>query len=121
MSTTNTLFSYLYRDAGNYKQFGEIVFAGAPTDELLQRLEKTLSDHILFIARQVDVPEVSFEATGTYQRNIDDHPWHEFESMEPTEDPPDDARHRTIEELVTQFESASKAGWKPDRSWLGWW
>jgi hypothetical protein len=116
MGTTNTLFNYLYRDAGNYKRWGEIVFAGAPSDAFTLRLKKVLYDGALFIASQVNVPDVSFEASGTDPRDNDDHPWHEFSSMENSSQPPNDPSKRTIEELVGQFERAAKDGWRPKSS-----
>jgi hypothetical protein len=71
----NTRFLYLYLDAGNWKSYGEIVFEGASTESLKERLVATLATDDLFIAEQVRVPDLFFE---DWPDEDDDHCWHEF-------------------------------------------
>ncbi|WP_026441565.1 hypothetical protein [Pseudacidobacterium ailaaui] len=54
----NTAFEYLYRDSGNNKNWGRVVFAGAITPDETARFIKALEDGAYFIATQIKVPEV---------------------------------------------------------------
>lgn len=95
----NIRFNYLYRDAGNYKAYGVIVFSGADrvsaTDAELV-LEKLLIDGEYFVAGDVDVPDLRPAALDCML----DHDWHEVESLEDCVDPPDDQFGRTIVEFI---------------------
>ena len=54
----NIRFAYLYRDASNYKQHGEVIFSNEKqfaVDEIEKRIRSFLSDGLFFIARQVHV------------------------------------------------------------------
>lgn len=104
----NSVFGYLYRDGSNYKAWGEVVFAGAPSDELRTRIVEALSDHEFFIAEQIRVPECFFDSWPRYE---DDHCWHEFNSLEADDRQPDDEFGRTIEQFVADIERASASGW----------
>lgn len=127
---TNTRFTYLYRDADNYKNFGAVVFAGIIDSELRRRFERALDGGEYFIAEQLGVPEVFLwdpdapdydiddEHTwpeelgaGKYKINASDHCWHEFDDFELTADAPTDVRRRTIGVFVSDVENASRAGW----------
>lgn len=107
-------FSYLYRDASNYKAHGHVVFAGDySVDELevlKSRLARELADGDSFVAAQVGVPDVFLWASGGYRPTEDDHGWHEFDGVELVCDAPDDARGRTFEEFVSTFVDLS---WNP--------
>lgn len=83
----NTLFSYMYRDASNYKQHGEVVFRGTFTPAQEKALKAALEDGEFFNAKVVKVPEVFFETCGE-----DDHGWHEFVSLSRTNKKPTDGR-----------------------------
>ena len=53
----NTKLSYMYRDANNYKQWEEIVFAGVLKDE--EKLKKIkFIDGEFFIPGKVDLPDL---------------------------------------------------------------
>lgn len=104
----NTRFEYLYRDGSNYKQWREIVFRGDCDDRLRNRLVRALDSGDLMIAHQVRLPELFF--TGPVYG--DDHCWHEFHKIEPTDDPPDDALNRTFTEFVQEVEQAASDGWQ---------
>ncbi len=73
-------FNYLYRDSGNFKQFGSVAFgnnSGISTAELETRLRKMLIDGLYFVARNAGVPNLW---TCTYNAELD-HGWHEFEGL----------------------------------------
>jgi len=109
---TNVRFVYMYRDASNYKQHGEVIL---PNETLLTvedvdtQIRSLLSDGLFFIARQVQIEERFFDVVSE-----DDHPWHEFVSVEVTTDPafdpvPDDKRE--INAFLKELEQAHHTGW----------
>lgn len=104
----NTLFTYLYRDGGNYKKYGEVVFSGEPgarTAEMMRLAERDP----LFIAAQVRIPNVFlFEELPP---NGDDHCFHEFFSIEVTQASSDDNLNRSIEEFADEFAAEATKGW----------
>ncbi|MBI3283544.1 MAG: hypothetical protein HYZ65_01650 [Burkholderiales bacterium] len=60
----NIRFSYLYCDAGNFKNFGEVVFANPnnlPLEELSAKVKQALLDGMFFDAYAVGVPELFFD------------------------------------------------------------
>jgi hypothetical protein len=107
-ASMNSLFEYLYRDGGNWKQWGSVVFRGAPPPDAEERFRKACDRSELFIADQVRLPEVFFTE---YPVNDDDHCYHEYWSIAATDDPPNDAHDRTIDEFVEEFELA-KTKWR---------
>lgn len=74
-----TLFEYRYRDAGNYKARGSVVFDGALSEVQLDVVRAALADDGFFIAEQLNVPPLYKQL---YQWSggptDDDHCWHEF-------------------------------------------
>jgi hypothetical protein len=126
----NTAFEYLYRDGGNNKNWGRVVFAGAITPDETARFIKALEDGTYFIAAQIKVPEVflwsvdadydpdddstypAFLASGRYVISDGDHCLHEFSSFEATDDEPTDELKRSVTEFVNQVEIESRRGWK---------
>lgn len=73
-------FNYLYRDAGNFKQFGSVVFDNKeciPTDVLKNQFRTTLIDGQHFVAADVGIPNLWVCA---YDAELD-HEWHEFEGL----------------------------------------
>ncbi len=83
-------FAYMYRDAGNYKQHGAVVLSnteGLGIESAEIRL-RAMCDGDCFNAAQVGLHEPFFEDGAT----DDDHAWHEFVSLEATQDEPTDVR-----------------------------
>jgi hypothetical protein len=79
----NIEFSYLYRDAGNNKNFSSVIFAnpnGLEIEALSQLIISKLYDGIAFYNHEFLVPDLHF---GTWDNQLD-HTWHEFESIEYT-------------------------------------
>ena len=93
----NTLITYLYRDACNYKVHNEAVVKGLMTQEQEQRILNSLQDGEYFIPHLVGLPEERF-ATETE----DDHPYFEYRSLSPTNAPA--SCDMDVEELVSAFE-----------------
>lgn len=75
----NTRFSYLYRDACNYKKFNDVVLSGIIKEN---QIESFLKDKLFFIPSEVGLPDLQDDFFS-----VDDHIWHEFEKIELTEEP----------------------------------
>jgi hypothetical protein len=109
---TNIRFIYLYRDASNYKQHGEVILSNETQitlEEIDQQIRSHLSDGLFFIARQVQLEERFFAVV-----NEDDHPWHEFVQVEATTDPtfdPVPEAKRDIAQFLQELEQAHHTGW----------
>lgn len=87
MTTTNTniCLRYLYRDGGNYKNYGTVVFAnslGRSLREVNDLLQSCLIDHLFFVASDWGVPDLHF-SEYPYDEEID-HDWHEYEGVSTT-------------------------------------
>ena len=110
----NIKFNYLYRDAGNYKRWGSVVFSNAEETALSSvaaHLRNTFSKENFFVAHQIRVPEVFFYTRGN--ATSDDHCFHEFDKVEETLEPPNDLHSRTIREFLAEAQSKAKRGWIP--------
>ena len=109
---TNIRFVYMYRDASNYKQHGEVIFPNESLlsiEEIDQKIHSFLSDGLFFIARQVQVEERFFDVV-----NGDDHPWHEYVQVETTAAPacdPIPEHKRDIGIFLQDLEQANRSGW----------
>ena len=82
-SNNNIKLNYLYRDAGNYKEFGDIIFTNQNSksaEEIELVIRKNLIEEEFFIPEKWNVPRLSFE---NYSPELD-HDYHEFESLEIT-------------------------------------
>ncbi|MEL1245149.1 hypothetical protein AAEO56_12805 [Flavobacterium sp. DGU11] len=76
----NLKFNYLYRDSSNYKNFGNVIFANLNNiqlDVIENAIKRNLIDGEFFSAEEWRLPNLFFET-----QNVDDHKWHEFESLE---------------------------------------
>ena len=105
----NIKFNYLYRDAGNYKSWGKVIYANPdalPLNEIEKRLRQAFDQETYFIADQIGLAEMFFEGFTD-----DDHCYHEFCSVESTEKDTTDSLRRTIKSFVEQVESESLHGW----------
>jgi hypothetical protein len=99
----------MYRDASNYKQFGEAVVSGEYTADEKSAIMGCLDDVTDggFIPQQVDLPALQERMTGFPSE--DDHCWHDLEEIELTNEEP--TLQMTIRELVKKFEEAKEVGW----------
>jgi hypothetical protein len=83
----NIKFSYLYRDAANYKNFSFVIFGGDEGIRLsyLQSLiQSKLIDGTWFYAGQWELPDLHFNNWN----DEFDHTFHEFECIEYTDEAP---------------------------------
>lgn len=95
----NTKFTYLYRDAGNYKNWGEVVFSNTqaiPIDQINERIESLLIDKQNFVASDLKLPDLHFEKHDP----ASDHSWHEFSSCTDTEEEVTDVYGRDITDVI---------------------
>lgn len=102
----NVRFEYLYRDAGNFKKWGEVVFSNphdVPADTIASMADQVLIDRTFFVAAKADVPDLHF---AEHNEELD-HGWHEVHAFRLTDDSPNDVRSRNIEEFIDSLRSAS--------------
>ncbi|MBI5352084.1 MAG: hypothetical protein HZB50_05555 [Chloroflexi bacterium] len=109
----NIKFNYLYRDGGNFKSWGEVVFAN-PQQLTLGEIDAKLIDAFLpdklFIANQISIPEKFSFANGICTKY--DHCYHEYDSTEISQENPTDTSERSITDFLKAVRSASKLGWR---------
>jgi hypothetical protein len=101
----NIRFEYLYRDAGNFKNWGDLVFSNPhniKADLIKSMAENVLIDQAYFVASKADVPDLHFKE---YDEQLD-HGWHEVQSFLPTKEAPNDPRGRSIEEFIESLRFA---------------
>lgn len=91
-SNTNIKFSYLYRDAGNYKIFCEVIFNN-PENLSIERIENeiksNLIDRVYFVPASLEIPILAFD---DYDEELD-HSWNELEIVEITNEKATDKRN----------------------------
>jgi hypothetical protein len=102
----NVRFEYLYRDAGNFKNWGEVVFSNPrdiPVGLVSAIASEFLIDRTFFVAVKAKVPDLHF---AEFNENLD-HGWHETHAFRSTDELPNDSRNRNIEEFIQALRSAS--------------
>jgi hypothetical protein len=109
----NIAFQYLYRDGGNYKKHGRVVFSNP--DQLTPEfagiaLENAFLPDGLFIASQIRLPEVFLYSDEGF--SCDDHCYHEFGSARSTQDVANDEHARSISEFLAEVMTESTRGWQ---------
>ena len=80
----NVQFSYLYRDSGNYKNFGVLIFENTSDitiDDLKNLIKSKLICDTWFYTYQWQLPDLRFPECD-YEVNPS---WHEFENVEYTD------------------------------------
>lgn len=99
-SKNNIKFNYLYRDGGNYKIFGNVIFHNLENIDL-ERIEKeirnSLIDQEFFDPFKWNIPILAFDEIN---KEID-HGWNEFERIETTNEEATD--NRSILEFIQQI------------------
>jgi len=108
----NIKFNYLYRDGGNFKSWGEVIFSN-PEKMTVNEIEAKLISVFLpdkqFIASQIDIPEKFLLLDGKFTKH--DHCYHEFDSVEICQEISTDVLDRSISDFLNDVEMASKTGW----------
>lgn len=109
----NTKLEYLYRDAANYKEYGEVVFAGEATEEQLRRLEAALISGELLVADQVGLPDLApwLRGENVYDDELD-HPFHEIIWPPTATTQAPDQPAVTFEAFLRRVEARARAGWR---------
>jgi len=99
-SGTNLKFEYLYRDAGNYKQFGSIILSnphGLTPEQATEKLLQNLVDEAFFDPIKVNVPLLE-----KYDFDPElDHGWYEFDLFSETSEAPTESV--IIDDFLTRF------------------
>ncbi|MEI6749197.1 MAG: hypothetical protein WCM93_08555 [Bacteroidota bacterium] len=100
-SSNNIKFSYLYRDGGNYKLFGETIFSNPDNltlTEIESKIKSRLIDGEFFYAKNWSIIPLQFDK---YNEELD-HGWHEYESVEITDEVA--TANHTVKELLKIIE-----------------
>ena len=109
---SNAKMTYLYRDAGNYKRWAEVIFSNAErlqSDAAIESVNKALTADGLFIASQIRLAEAFL--SEEYPINSYDHCFHEFYSLAATEEPPSDSHGRSLTEFLEEMCTEARRGW----------
>jgi hypothetical protein len=96
----NIKFSYLYRDGGNYKNYNFLIFSNPSNvdlSELTTLLQSKLIDNTWFYVNEWRLPDLHFNNRD----NITDPTWHEFESIEYTDEPQNTPLN--LDELISEI------------------
>jgi hypothetical protein len=102
----NIRFNYLYRDGGNYKQYGSVVFSNPhhrALREVEQSIRSALIDGEFFNASRWQLPDLREQEWDDEM----DHDWHEFESVEEIEG--DGKTYPSIEDLLHRIKRHQEA------------
>lgn len=95
----NVKFEYLYRDASNYKNWGDVIFSNKSEmkiEDIEVQIKNNLIDNQFFIAEHLDIPVLYFEK---YDFEVD-HNWHEFYAISTTRHIENDPRKRDIINII---------------------
>ncbi len=102
-SSPNVMFSFVYRDAGNFKQYGVVVFANPDQLPLLSAdvaIRRVLIDGQFFVPSEWSIPLVNVFA---FDPDLD-HSWYEFLKLSSTDAPCTD--DRTLQQFVASLMSS---------------
>jgi hypothetical protein len=109
----NVEFTYLYRDGGNYKKWGRVVFSdpdGLNCETIETQLQQAFMEDGLFIATQIRVPDVFLHIGGAF--SSDDHCYHEFDALRSTVSAVNDPHGRSISDFLAEANRESEIGWQ---------
>lgn len=96
----NIQFDYLYRDCGNFKNFGNVVFANKrnlSAKEIHEKLFGTAKREPFFRASDLGLPDLYFK-DFPYDPELD-HELHEYYGVSETKEPTNDAANRDISDV----------------------
>lgn len=105
------VFEYIYRDASNYKSWGEILLSGTPSQNNIELLLASLESGEYFVAEQVGIPTL-YQALWALSDgpNDDDHALHEFATLRAANE--DDKKSLILfgdlSNLIITFQSVTK-------------
>ncbi len=78
------VMEYMYRDANNFKAFGEILLSGIISDVDITEIKSLLDSGEFFVAEQAEIP-VLYSQLWKYSNGptVADHAFHEFSGFRP--------------------------------------
>lgn len=100
----NMRFVYLYRDSGNFKKWGDVVFSNEDDIEeeiVMKRIIDNLEEGLYFRSEDLQVADLHFEEFNP----LIDHHWHEFHCCSITTDAITDCFHRDIKSIIAKLVS----------------
>ncbi|MGR3173016.1 MAG: hypothetical protein ACUZ8N_00255 [Candidatus Scalindua sp.] len=97
----NTLITYQYRDAANYKEFDTVIIHGQLS---LSDIEEYLYEKEFFIPSEIGLKDLQPE-----NLDQDDHIWHEILEISHTHEKP--TENITAKEIISNFKKASSEEW----------
>jgi len=109
-SKFNIKFNYLYRDAGNYKIFGCVIFSNQKKIDL-ERIELEIKDNLIdkefFYPLDCKIPVLNFDGINEEISDV----WYEFENVEFTDEHVTD--NKSIEEFLLGLQLQTKTISRP--------
>lgn len=108
-SKEHCVFEYQYRDASNYKAWGEMLLSGVPSQNDIATLRARLESDVYFVAEQVGIPALYQQLWDFGGPNCDDHALHEFVALrEANEDEIKSLRlFGSLSDLLKAFEAVT--------------
>ena len=97
----NIKLNYRYRDAGNYKQFGKVIFSNQnrlSIEKATKLIQEKLISEEFFVPQNWNLPKLHFHP---YDSELD-HDYHEFESWEESYEKENDPRD--VREFLKEIE-----------------
>lgn len=114
------VFSYMYRDASNYKARGNVILRGAFDVSAHEAIKAACDQGLYFIAEQVGLDALQGDLFAYSDgATEDDHPWHEYTGLERVE--ADSVREEDVWGTLADFLEAFKAveDWDPQLATYG--
>jgi hypothetical protein len=106
-----SVFEYLYRDAANYKAWGQLLLSGQFTNDQIAQMLSRFDSGEFFIAEQIGIPTLHQEL-WQYSNGptSDDHAWHSFHAIRPAtvEDIASNRLWGSVEKLLSNVLSIPK-------------
>lgn len=105
----NIEFRYMYRDCGNWKNDGSVIFGnkyGMPREDIERDVKGVIGTDQLVDAEILKLPTLYFREFP-YDPELD-HPMHEFIGLSETSDSIDDLEGRDIIELLASMRGIPK-------------
>ena len=79
-----SVFEYCYRDAANYKAYGQLLLKGSVSITDTQSLQRHFESGEFFIAEQLGIPPLYDDLWALSDGPTeDDHVWHTFHKLRP--------------------------------------
>jgi hypothetical protein len=101
----NIELEYIYRDSGNFKNFGKVVFANKRSltaKEIHEEVLRAVMPEPFFRASDLGLPDLYFK-DFPYDPELD-HELHEYRRVSETKEPTNDAADRDITDLLSVIE-----------------